>query len=236
MALITLAWAQLLTGTQQPVLSNVMPPLPHLAPMTWIPSIRNFLRTVRGRIDIEKLPIISLQRGHNQFIMDIALDLYSKPSNLQHLNACRLDLQVTLLSDITTVDGKFIRPEVPRLHRPLSNSAKTLCPYQPLPDSTGMTLWRAFLLRFTRVIKYSLAQPLGRWLHSSHTKPRKWKAYINLPTHTVYLRKQDILKCTKPSHPLSITNTLTPQYPPPPPPPHFCTCRPKLLRTPDSPI
>ena len=33
LALITLAWAQLLAGTQQPVLSNVTPALPHLAPM-----------------------------------------------------------------------------------------------------------------------------------------------------------------------------------------------------------
>ena len=79
LALITLAWAQLLADTQQPVLSNVTPPLPHLAPMKWIPSIRNFLRTVRGRIDVENLPIISLQREHDRFIMDIALDLYSKP-------------------------------------------------------------------------------------------------------------------------------------------------------------
>ena len=103
-ALITLVWAQLLAGTQQPGLSNVMPlPLPHLAPMKWIPSIQNFLRTVRGRIDIENLPIISLQREHDRFLMDIALDLYSKPSDVQHLNACWLHLQVTLLSDITMV-------------------------------------------------------------------------------------------------------------------------------------
>ena len=117
LTLITLVWAQLLAGTQQPVLSNVTPlPLPHLAPMKWIPSIWNFLRTVRGRIDVENLPIISLQRKHDRFLMDIALDLYSKPSDLQHLNACWLHLQVTLLSDITMADGKFIRPEVPRLH------------------------------------------------------------------------------------------------------------------------
>ena len=149
MALITLAWAQLLAGTQQPVLSNVMPALPHLAPMKWIPSIRNFLHTVSGRIEVKNLPIISLQREHDRFLMDIALDLYSKPSDLQHLNACRLYLQVTLLSDITTADGKFIRPEVLQLHRPLSNSAKDLYPYQRPPDSAGQTLWPAFLLHFT---------------------------------------------------------------------------------------
>ena len=39
LALITLAWAQLLAGTQQPVLSNITNALPHLAPMKWIPLI-----------------------------------------------------------------------------------------------------------------------------------------------------------------------------------------------------
>ena len=140
LALITLAWAQLLAGTQQPVLSNVTPALPHLAPMKWIPSIRNFLPTVRGWIDVENLPAIPLQREHDQFLIDIALDLYSKLFDLQHLNACRLHLQVTLLSDTTLADGKSIRPEVSQSHQPLSNSAKELYPYQPSPDSASRTL------------------------------------------------------------------------------------------------
>ena len=197
LALITLAWAQLLAGTQQPVLSKVTPTLPHLAPMKWIPLIRNFLHTVSGRIEVKNLPIISLQRKHDRFLMDITLNLYSKPSDLQHLNACRLHLQVTLLSDITTADGKFIRPEVPQLHRPLSNSAKELYPYQPSPDSASRTLWQAVLLHFTRAPTYSLIHSLGHWLHPSHTQPHKWQAYIDLPTDTVYLRKQDIFKVYK---------------------------------------
>ena len=39
LALITLTLAQLLAGTQQPVLSNVTNALPHLASMKWIPLI-----------------------------------------------------------------------------------------------------------------------------------------------------------------------------------------------------
>ena len=78
LALITLAWAQLLACTQQPVLSNVMLALPHLGPMKWIPSIRNFLHTIGGCIDVKNLPAMSLQREHDRFLMDIALDLYSE--------------------------------------------------------------------------------------------------------------------------------------------------------------
>ena len=162
--------------------------------MKWIPSIRNFLSTVGGRIEVKNLPAIPLQREHDWFLMDIALDLYSKPSDLQHLNACRLHLQITLLSDITTADGKSIRYEVMQSHRPLSNSAKELYPYQPSPDPAGRNLWRTFLLHLTRAPTYSLIQPLGHWLHPSHAQPRKWQAYIDLPTDIVYLRKQDIFE------------------------------------------
>ena len=80
LALITLVWAQLLAGTWEPVLSNVTPALPHLTPMKWIPLIRNFLCTVGGRIDGENLPATHLQCEHDRFLMDIVLDLYSKPS------------------------------------------------------------------------------------------------------------------------------------------------------------
>ena len=137
LALITLAWAQLLGGTQQPVLSNVTNALPHIAPMKLIPSICKFLLSISGRMEVENLPVTPLQHEHDQFLMDIALDLYSKPSKLQHLDACRLYLQVTLLSDITTADGKFIRSEVMQSHQPLSNSANELLPYQSSPNTAG---------------------------------------------------------------------------------------------------
>ena len=230
LALITLAWAQLLAGTQQPVLSNVTPVLPHLAPIKWIPSIRNFLCTVSGRIDIENLPAISLQRKHDRFLMDIALELYSKQSDLQYLNACQLNLQVTLLSDITMADGKFIRPEVMRFHRPLSNTAIALYPYQPSPDSASLTLWRAFLRYLTHAPTFSLIQPLGYWLHPSHTQPRKWQAYIDLSTDLVYLRKQDLFEVYKtlpptPHYEYTCTTVSSPPY--------FCPCRPQPLQTPD---
>ena len=108
LALITLAWAQLLARTQQPVLSNATNALPHIAPMKRIPSIREFLHSIGGRMEVENLSVTPLQREHDHFLVDIALDLYSKLSDLQHLNTCRLYLQVTLLCNITTADGKFI--------------------------------------------------------------------------------------------------------------------------------
>ena len=61
LALITLAWAQLLAGTQKPVLSDVMITLLHIAPMKWIPSICKFLHSIGGRMEVENLPVTPLQ-------------------------------------------------------------------------------------------------------------------------------------------------------------------------------
>ena len=36
---IALKWAQLLARVQQPILQQLSPPLPHLQPMVWLPSI-----------------------------------------------------------------------------------------------------------------------------------------------------------------------------------------------------
>ena len=82
LALITLALAQLLAGTQKSVLSDVMIALPHIAPMKWIPSIRKFLHSIGGRMEVENLPVTSLQCEHDRILMVIALDLYSTPSDL----------------------------------------------------------------------------------------------------------------------------------------------------------
>ena len=69
LALITLAWAQLLAGTQQPVLFNVMDALPHIALMKWIPSIRKFLlHSIGGRMEVENLPATPLQHEHDRFL------------------------------------------------------------------------------------------------------------------------------------------------------------------------
>ena len=84
--------------------------------MKWIPPIRDFQRTISGWIEVENLPAIPLQCEHHRFLMDIALDLFFKLSYLQHLKACRLHLQVTLLSDISTADGNFIRSKVMQSH------------------------------------------------------------------------------------------------------------------------
>ena len=55
--------------------------------------------------------------------MDTVLQIFTKQTEVQTLNACRLYLQVTLLSDITMTDGKTIRPSVTNGLQPLSSTA-----------------------------------------------------------------------------------------------------------------
>ena len=66
--------------------------------------------------------------------MDLGLQLFTKPTDIQILNACRLHLQVTLLSDMMTTDGKTILPSVTRGLWSLSSISSQLSPYQTKPS------------------------------------------------------------------------------------------------------
>ena len=62
--------------------------------------------------------------------MNLGLQLFTKPTDVQTLNACRLHLQVTLLSIIMTTDGKTILTSVTSGLQPLSSMSSQLFPYQ----------------------------------------------------------------------------------------------------------
>ena len=66
--------------------------------------------------------------------MDVGLQLFTKPMEIQTVNACHLHLQVTLLSNIMTTNGKTILTAVTSSLRPLSSTASQLFPYQMKPS------------------------------------------------------------------------------------------------------
>ena len=77
--------------------------------------------------------------------MDIALQPFSKPTEIQTLNACRLHLRVTLLSDMTMTDGTTILTSVTNGLHPLSSTASQLFPYQSKPSQHSWQLWKKLI-------------------------------------------------------------------------------------------
>ena len=66
--------------------------------------------------------------------MDTVLHSNRSVNELKQLNACRLYLQVIFLSDITTIDGKFLLPGVTEGTNDNIPKSKLEWPNQNSPD------------------------------------------------------------------------------------------------------
>ena len=181
LALIMISWGQCLAGTSFPLLSDVKTPLPHLHPMTWLPSVRDFLAEIDCTLELSNSFITDLQRENDTFIMDHALRFTSKGKDLQILNACRLYLGVLLISDIATCEGTHLALFAYQGNLPSDSSVRGLTPYQDRPHDAAWELWRNILtttiLSDTDPNPLALRTTLGRWLVTGSKTHRKWSAY-----------------------------------------------------------
>ena len=137
---------QLLAGTSFSVFQNVEVDLPHLAPMKWLPAIRLFLHQQDLWLDIKDKAIPKLQREKDGFLMDIVLQQNYSPVEIQRINACRLFKQVTMVSDIATINGTMIQECMLHSSKPVT-TAKVMFPYQLCPNRGSWNLWKAFLFK-----------------------------------------------------------------------------------------
>ena len=87
-----------------------------------------------------------LQRENDVCIMDSITQKITSKITLQRINACRLFLQITLLSEITSANGKFIKLNILKGQRN-SNASTKIWPRQKTPDEATWKLWRALIKR-----------------------------------------------------------------------------------------
>jgi len=189
LALIALSWAQFLAGTNEPIFENVKLSLPHLAPMKWIPAIRDFLASINGTLEMSINFVPELQRENDCFLMTQAGLLSFSPTQMLLLNACRLYLGVTFLSDITNAQGTEIRIEILQGKVPKFDSHRGLIPYQNVPSQKAWRLWRRLIHTFTLDKTSFLTTDLGRWFVTGDNTFRKWR-YYEYET-AVYIRKEN---------------------------------------------
>jgi hypothetical protein len=139
----------------------------------WIQSIRSFLSTIRGTIEIPKLRTLKKLGMHDQAIMENANQSPYTPSELEAINACRLFLQVTTLAEITEADGETLLPSA--IHgnlditgRPeLWKTSYSLLqwPNQDPPPRKAWTLWKRYIYSHTNQQR-KLSKNLGDWLNN----------------------------------------------------------------------
>jgi hypothetical protein len=128
----------------------------------WLASLRQFLQSVGGTIELGENNIVPLQREHDQLLMDYVLSSGKfKPAQIRRLNYCRMYLNVLLLSDITNASGDMIERSMYSGDKPSKELTKHPV-NQPKPDKKARRQWNR-LLQILNETHYSkrLKQPLG---------------------------------------------------------------------------
>lgn len=179
LANVAIAWAQYLVGTRISLFLDTTTPLPHLNPMTWIPPIRSFLKTFGGKLELEQTFLPKLQRKRNSFIMDNMSQENFSSTEMQKINACRLYLRVTLVSDIVLSNGRSIQETVVRGDKCLMSSYRGLKPYQDQPSQATWQLWKRALGKMIKGRSRDLISPLGKWLIGGDDTFRQWNFYLH---------------------------------------------------------
>ena len=109
--MIALQWQQHIYGVSYPLLASDKTFIEY-GNSKWLNHFTQLLRKHNIQIKLKEVEQPISQRENDVCIMDsITLKIKSKIT-LQRINACRLFLQITLLSEISSANGKFIKHNI----------------------------------------------------------------------------------------------------------------------------
>jgi ribonuclease HI len=178
---IELQWCQVQAGTSINLLEDPQVPIDYIE-TCWIMSVRDFLSMYNLHLEFSQLARPVVQCVHDEFIMDaIRARATCTATELQRVNACRLYLQVSRVSDIATADGSRIRSDVLLGQDATVFLSSDGWPRQGRPPKQWWSLWRAKLRTALSVDGVSpvLRQPLGEW-YTTALNTCEWDTLVSL--------------------------------------------------------
>ena len=127
---IIIEWYHISAGLAGQILSNPTDQTSYVS-CVWFQDIITFMFKNNIHVNTYQYFIMKAQRMNNRCIMYDLIQLTLTTTELIHLNACRMYLQVSFLSDITSPNGKIImiqflretKPKYPRSTFYWSNQA-----------------------------------------------------------------------------------------------------------------
>jgi hypothetical protein len=177
--LSTLSHMQLSIGSSRPFLTTSFATYGKLIEPNWITSIWSYAKLTNTTIEVENQWLPTLAREGDATIIDAALTLNLTTSQIRQINACRIYLQVITISDISTVDGRYILPHILKGLR-----SKERISNLRWPTTYRLTHWAAWKL-FLQYISSGtkLDRNLGIWLAEPH---QQWKWFYNPTENAIY--------------------------------------------------
>ena len=144
----SLNWCQRLAGTTIPILEDTSRNLDYVE-QCWIMVKRKFLVASQLTMEVTKPWVPRPLRINDTCLMEALDELQLGTAKTYRVNSVRLFLQVSHLSEITTVNGWFLRSAL--LHkpdidtRPMNRCPSEAWPRQEMPSLTAWAEWRKAL-------------------------------------------------------------------------------------------
>ena len=186
---ILLSWCQYCVGTKAAVLQDVHSIWPHFE-SRWISSLRQYLSTTSGQLELNNSDTAMHRRFHDAHIMDVALTCGRfKAATIRRINYCRMYLNVLVLSDIVMPCGTRFDPAAYEGTKALYFTNPNHQVHQEKPGWKSWKTWRKLLNILCKPKRrLYLSQPLGPWQVPSLHLSENWPFIIDPTTNTVYQR------------------------------------------------
>jgi hypothetical protein len=188
---VAVSWYQYEAGVSWSLFEDVKTSATYTSARWIVPSLRQFLATIDGHFDLNDEYITPPQREHDIHLMDLVTRSEAfTDKEAAILNHCRMYLNVTMLSDISTAKGDMLIPGVewggldlmPTRTRGHMN-------HQQAPGIFFWTYWQR-LLGVISNQQGKLFGHLGNWLEPGGHLRRKWNAYFD-PKYKFLYRLQN---------------------------------------------
>jgi hypothetical protein len=109
--------------------------------------------------------------------MEIVYELGYTKKRISNINQCRLFLQAITVSDITTVDGKYIEVNCYQHGRAKTNVNIGYTPEVQKPNKSVWYYWCKFIDTITHNNSRRLKTTLGEWIVPINNIRRKYNSY-----------------------------------------------------------
>jgi len=167
---IALSWSQWQAGISRAILGYPRITVPHLE-ARWINSLRQFLASIRGRIQVDIDYVQPKEREGDKYIMEMAMQsrLFTR-QEMQIINYCRLFLHVTTVSELFNATGTQILPDMFNCHRPPWFNTTTYITLQRRPSDYQIKYcWQRLLRQIcTSTGTLAASMHLGPFLTSAY--------------------------------------------------------------------
>jgi hypothetical protein len=188
---VAVSWYQYEAGVSWSLFEDVKTSVKYTS-ARWLSSLKNFLATINGHFDLDDVYITPPQREHDIHLMDLVTrsEAFTE-KEAAILNHCRMYLNVTMVSDISTAKGDMLIPGVEWGGLDLMPSRNTEhTNHQQAPAISFWTYWQR-LLRVISNPQGKLFGHLGNWLEPGGRLRRKWNAYFDPKYKFLYCLQHD---------------------------------------------